>query len=291
VESCGEEVTGLAPGDRVTVFPLLWCGRCPACEEGKYAQCCDYDYLGSRRDGAFAEFVVAPRRNVIRVPDRVTLEGAAMTEPAAVALHALRRAGGCAAGDAVAIFGAGPIGLLVAQWAKHMGASHVVLFDIVAEKLATARGLGFLLAYDSREREPVETIASLTSGRGAQVAIDAAGVPASLIAACSTAGRGGRVVVLGNPAGDVTFPAPLLSQLMRREVSVVGTWNSEYSETGASDDWRDALEAMAAGTIKTAPLVTHRVPLAGAMETLVMMRDRAGFFSKVMICPGHDGTK
>ncbi|MGQ9589361.1 MAG: alcohol dehydrogenase catalytic domain-containing protein, partial [Planctomycetota bacterium] len=69
VEAAGEGVGGFRPGDRVAVFPLVWCGHCAACERGRYAQCADYDYLGSRSDGAFAEYVVAPARNLVRVPD------------------------------------------------------------------------------------------------------------------------------------------------------------------------------------------------------------------------------
>ena len=158
VEECGSDVTDLSPGDPVAVFPLLWCGECPPCEKGKYVQCHDYDYLGSRRDGGFAEFVAAPRRNLLRVPDGVTLEAAAMTEPASVALHAVRRGGGTTPGESVAVFGAGPIGLMAAQWARAMGASRILLFDIVEEKLALARTLGFEHAFDSRSVDPVRTI-------------------------------------------------------------------------------------------------------------------------------------
>ncbi|MDW8322262.1 MAG: alcohol dehydrogenase catalytic domain-containing protein, partial [Armatimonadota bacterium] len=81
VERCGEGVSAFAPGDRVAVFPLVWCGRCAACEKGRYVQCEQYDYLGSRRDGAFADYVVAPARNLLRVPEGVSLQDAAMTEP------------------------------------------------------------------------------------------------------------------------------------------------------------------------------------------------------------------
>ena len=123
VEACGPGVDDLETGAAVAVFPLLWCGRCPACEQGKYVQCFDYDYLGSRSNGGFAEYVVAPRRNLLRVPEGVSLDEAAMTEPASVALHALRRGGGTRPGESVAVFGAGPIGVMVAQWARAMGAA------------------------------------------------------------------------------------------------------------------------------------------------------------------------
>lgn len=284
VERCGPGVVGLSPGQPVAVFPLIWCGQCPACEQGKYAQCADYDYLGSRSDGAFAEYVVAPQQNLLPVPAGVSLAAAAMTEPAAVALHALRRAGS-PVGQAVAIFGAGPIGLMAAQWARIMGAGQVLLFDIVPEKLDMARSLGFPLAFDSRTVAPVEVVTRETASQGAHVCIEAAGVPPTMLQALSAARRGGRVVLLGNPAADVTLPAPLISQLMRREVAVLGTWNSDFSATGNDDDWRTVLHAMAASQLQVEPLITHRIPLAAAFDALQMMRNQSAFYAKVLIEP------
>ena len=283
VESCGPEVTDLLPGERVVVFPLLWCGHCGPCEQGKYVQCQDYDYLGSRSDGALAEFVVAPRRNLVRVPEGVSLAEAAMTEPAAVALHALRRAGGCGVGQSVAIFGAGPIGLMVAQWARALGAAPILLFDIVPEKLELAHRLGFKFAFDSRSSDPVQTIQSITGREGAHLCIEAAGVPQTFSLAAVAAMRGGRVVILGNPAGDALLKASLISQLMRREVTLFGTWNSDYSASGNDDDWGAVLNGMATRTVNFEPLISHRLPLERAFDALLMMKEQREFFSKVLI--------
>ncbi|MCY3553636.1 MAG: galactitol-1-phosphate 5-dehydrogenase [Candidatus Poribacteria bacterium] len=287
VDACGPGVEGFAPGDAVAVFPLLWCGTCPACEQGQYVQCHDYDYLGSRSDGAFAEYVVAPAANLIPVPQGVTLEEASMTEPAAVALHALRRAQTSPVGKTVAIFGAGPIGLMAAQWARIMGAAEVLLFDIVAEKLELARHLGFDNLFNSATEEPIEVINAQTADKGAHVCIEAAGVPATYRNALGSVGRGGSVVLLGNPAADVTLPAALISQVMRREVSIFGTWNSDYSATGNDDDWRTVLQAMAAGVLTLMPLITHKVPLADSPDMLHKMRDKTEFYAKVLIHPSE----
>lgn len=287
IEQAGPGVDDFTAGDRVAVFPLIWCGRCPACEEGRYVQCSDYDYLGSRSDGAFAEYVVAPRENLVPVPSGVSLEEAAMTEPAAVALHAVKRAGGASPGEVVVILGAGPIGLMAAQWARALGASRVLLFDIVPAKLELARRLGFEDVFNSRESDPVTVIEGSTGGQGAHVSIEAAGVPATLIQALTAARRSGRVVLLGNPSADVRLPASLLSRLMRREVSIHGTWNSLYSACGNDDDWRASLEAMARGTLRLEPLITHRLGLDEALEGLILMRDQTAFVSKVLVEPGR----
>ena len=285
VDACGPGVDNFSLGDPVVVFPLLWCGKCPACEHGKYVQCHDYDYLGSRSDGAFAEYVVAPKENLIAIPSGVTLEAAAMTEPAAVALHAVRRANTTLVGKSVAIFGAGPIGLMTAQWARIMGAATVFLFDIVAEKLELAKQLGFDKVFNTTTETPVEVVNEHTDGKGAQVCIEAAGVPATYCDALGSVGRAGSVVLLGNPDADVNLPAALISQVMRREVSIFGTWNSDYSAAGNDDDWRTVLQAMASGMLTLTPLITHKVPLADSTDILVMMRDKREFYAKVLIHP------
>jgi L-iditol 2-dehydrogenase len=285
VEACGDGVCGFAPGDRVAVFPLIWCGRCAPCEQGRYVQCVDYDYLGSRSDGGFAEYAVAPQRNLLPVPENVPLAWAAMTEPAAVALHAVRRSGRNLMGRSVAIFGAGPIGLMAAQWARTMGAAPVILFDVVARKLEMARALGFTLVFDNRATDPVEAVRSITGQEGVYLAVEGAGVPQTFIQAASCTARGGSMVILGNPAADVTLPASLISQLMRREAELVGAWNSDYSAAGNDDDWRAVLAGMAARTIALDSLITHRIPLREAAAALRMMRDGSEFFSKVLVVP------
>ncbi len=285
VDACGPGVTGFSPGDPVVVFPLLWCGTCAACEQGKYVQCHDYDYLGSRSDGAFAECVVAPAANLIPVPKGVTLAEASMTEPAAVALHALRRAQTPLVGADVAVFGAGPIGLMTAQWARIMGAASVFIFDIVPEKLHLANRLGFERTFNSATDDPVAVVDAETDNRGAALSVEAAGVPATFRNALGAVGRGGRVVLLGNPAADVTLPAPLISQVMRREVSLFGTWNSDYSAAGNDDDWRTVLQAIAARKLTLTPLITHKVPLGEGVNMLQKMRDRSEFYAKVLIHP------
>jgi L-iditol 2-dehydrogenase len=285
---CGHEFAGtvasvgsdLAVDTAVTVFPLLWCDRCSECERGAYARCANYGYLGSRSDGGFAEYVVAPRRNILVLPPGVSLDEGAMTEPAAVALHAVRRSA-LQAGETVAVFGAGPIGLLVAQWARALGAARIVIFDIAAPALELARRLGFTETHDPRSADPVAVI----GGRGADVAIEAAGVPATLTAAIACAAASGRVVLLGNPSSDVHLPAQLISQVMRRELALLGTWNSSFSASGLPDDWRTVLAAVAAGRIDLKPLITHRFALPDIADGLAAMRDRRSFVCKVLVNP------
>lgn len=289
VEAVGSAVQDHRRGDRVAVFPLLWCGRCQACEDGAYAQCADYDYLGSRSDGAFAELVAAPARNLIRIPEGVTLEEGSLIEPAAVALHALEQGGGARVGETVAVFGAGPIGIMLAQWARAMGARRVLLFDVVAAKLELARSLGFESVHDATRTDPVRAVLDATDGQGAHLSIEGAGVPVTLRQAIEVTRRAGRIVVMGNPSADVTLPASLVSTFLRRELTMRGTWNSRYRAAGGDDDWRTALDAIARGVIDVRPLVTHRYPLDGAIEGLERMRRGQEFHAKVLVQPERPG--
>ena len=159
------------------------------------------------------------------------------------------------------------------------------LFDIVAEKLELAKQLGFDKVFNTTTETPVEVVNAHTDGKGAQVCIEAAGVPATYRDALGSAGRAGSVVLLGNPDADVNLPAALISQVMRREVSIFGTWNSDYSAAGNDDDWRTVLQAMASGMLTLTPLITHKVPLTDSTDILVMMRDKREFYAKVLIHP------
>jgi len=128
----GEEVEKLSLGDRVAVIPLIPCFTCSACQEGRYSSCRNYSFIGSRRNGGFAEFVSVPETNIIKLPKGVSLEEGALLEPLSVALYALMR-GGFTAGEKIAILGLGTIGMLVLQWAKIFGAKMIFCSDIVEQ--------------------------------------------------------------------------------------------------------------------------------------------------------------
>jgi L-iditol 2-dehydrogenase len=268
-------------GERVTAFPLIPCRKCPYCEIGAYGQCTSYDYLGSRCDGAFAEFVRAPQANLLPLPDGVTLSDAALTEPAAVALHAVRQ-GDIQAGDAVVVLGCGPIGMMVAQWARILGAGRILLVDIDPRKLSVARGLDLGETFNSREGDPVAWVQAQTGGRGADLAIEAAGAPMTFEQALRMARPLGRVVIMGNPAGDVKLPQATVSQLLRKQLNVRGTWNSSFSALPVNE-WQVVLEMLAAKRLDLRPLISHRLPLAAGVDALHMMHDQREFFNRVVI--------
>ncbi len=294
-EMAGEVIAvgaGCAPelvGKAVTVFPLIPCRKCAACEIGAYAQCVDYNYLGSRCDGGFAECVVAPEWNLQVVPEGVSYEAAAMTEPAAVAAHALRQAA-LDLGDCVAIFGAGPIGVMLGLWARTWGASRILLVDIDDAKLAFARDLGFrdtfnattleTSCYFPRTGDVVAWIRDVTQ-RGADVVVEASGSSVAFEQSVLSARTFGRVVLMGNPSGEMRLSQDAYWAILRNELKVLGTWNSVYSRL-PRNEWRLALDAMASGALHIEPLVTHRVSLRELPEAMAAMRERKMAVAKLM---------
>ena len=272
---------GFAPGDPVTAFPLIPCRACPACARGDHAQCASYDYLGSRRDGAFAERVCVPVSNLFRVPAHVELLHAALTEPCAVARHAASRAD-VARGASVAVFGGGPIGNMAGQWLRLAGAARVLVVDIDPRKLELARSTGFE-PVDARSGDPVEALRSLTGGQGPDVTLEAVGLPLTFRQALAAVRHGGQAVLMGNIRGTLSLEEREVSSLLRREVTIRGTWNSRVSPEGAND-WTETLARMGRG-IDVTPLVSHVAPLAEGPDLFRRIIAGGEFFAKVVLTP------
>jgi len=279
ITAVGGSVDPAMVGRRAAVFPLVPCFRCAPCEVGAFAQCEQYDYLGSRSDGAFAEYVRVPAWNLVLLPMEVSLEAAAMVEPAAVAAHALRR-GKLELGDQVLIFGAGPIGLLVAAWAKVLGAAKILLIDVDVEKLRFARKLGYDHLYDAAQGDVPGWVKRKTT-HGPDLVIEASGSSIAYGQAMQCARTFGRVVLLGNPAGDMTLSQEAYWAILRKELQVLGTWNSAYANI-PRNEWEMTVNYMATGKLEVEQLITHRIGLDEMNAHLAMMRDRSAFSNKIL---------
>jgi len=279
IERVGPGVDSSLAGKAAAVFPLIPCRACALCEIGEYAQCADYNYLGSRCDGGFAEYVRVPVWNLLPLPDGLSIEEAAMTEPAAVAVHALRQAG-IDIGDSVLIMGAGPIGLMLAMWARAWGAGKILLADIDEKRLVFARGLGFTDVCNVREVELAAWVSDTTSS-GADLVVEASG-SSTAFEQCMLAARVfGRVVLMGNPDGDMRLSQQAYWAILRKQLKIFGTWNSCYSNL-PRNEWKLALDFMASGKLSLKPLITQRVGLDGLFDAMKHMRDRTAFSNKVM---------
>jgi L-iditol 2-dehydrogenase len=266
-------------GKRAAVFPLLPCRECEACQIGEYPQCHNYDYYGSRRDGAFAEYIAVKKWNLVFIPDTVSFEHAAMCEPCAVAIHALSQAG-IGLGDTVMIFGTGTIGLLAAQIARGWGAGEVIVADVDESKLALAGKLGFTRRVNSQKEDPVEYVRQLTGGKGADLALDAAGLASAVEGCLKSVRTFGKVVLVGNPAKNMDIAQHAYWEILRKQLTLKGTWNSSYNDV--RNDWRLAISCMEKGILSLSELITHRFSLADCGKAFELARRREEFYMKIM---------
>jgi L-iditol 2-dehydrogenase len=267
-------------GRKAAIFPLIPCHQCDACQIGEYAQCKNYNYFGSRCDGGFAEYVAVPVWNLVLAPDTLTYQEIAMTEPAAVAIHALRQ-GGIEIGDNVVIFGAGPIGIMLGQWARAWGADKVILVDIDTNKIDFAKSLGFDLVFNNKNMDVIKCIYDETNCKGADLAIECAGVSMTLEQCFLVLRPFGRAVAMGNPVGEMKLNQKAYWELLRKQLTLRGTWNSSYVSI-PKNDWELSIRAMESGKLNVKQLVTHQVKLDDCMKPFLMMEKGLEFFNKVM---------
>ena len=229
-------------GQRVGVFPLIPCKECPPCRKKQYEMCRNYSYLGSRRDGGFAEYVAVPEENLVRLPDHVSFEAAAMLEPMAVAVHAMRRvkAGGS---DRIAICGVGTIGLLLYLFLKEAGMEQVYVFGNKDFQKQTLLKLGLREEFycDIRENDTDQWLMERTEGVGADVFFECVGRNETLVQALNQTAFGGRIMLVGNPFGDVNLEKSVYWKILRNQLTVMGTWNSSFTHE-MSDDWNYVME-------------------------------------------------
>ena len=268
VVQVGEQADPALVGVRAAIFPLIPCRKCDPCVTGNYAMCEDYDYLGSRRDGGFAEYCLIPSAWHLIPSEKASMEELSMTEPACVAQHAVRRAN-VQAGQTVVIFGAGPIGILAARWVKIFGAEPI-LVDISPEKVEFAREKGFRVV-NSREENVIEAVKKWNGGRLADAAIEGTGAGVVLSNCIECVRAKGTIALLGNPAGETKIPQKLHSMMLRKEVEVHGVWNSSRAPYPVNE-WEFTVRMMDEGILKTADLITDCLSLEELPQAMVEIK-------------------
>lgn len=240
----------LAAGQRVAVEPEYRCGECAACRRGDYNLCENMGFAGLMGHGGMAEEAVLPRYMLHPLPDNVTDRQASVLEPAAVALHALRRSG-LAAGQSVAVVGAGPIGLLLIQLAAVAGARRIVASDISDARLEKAHSLGATELVNS-------SVGSLPAvAAGVDVAFEAVGRQAALDDAIGSVRKGGKVVLVGLFGTAARFDA---FDLVNREVDIIPS-------CGYRHVYPDLIGMIAAGVVDPSLIVTREISLEEAVTS------------------------
>jgi L-iditol 2-dehydrogenase len=282
IAALGENVTGLAKGDRVTFDSTVYCGACPHCQQGNMNLCDHRQVLGVscgdyRRAGAFAEYVVVPARIVHRLPDQLSFNEAAMLEAVAVALHAVAVTQ-MPPNSTALVIGAGMIGLLILQALRAAGCSRVFVADIDDSRLNMAKELGATEVLSSKT-DLVTQVLKLTDGIGVDVTLEAVGRTETVISAIDCVRKGGTVTLVGNISPQVTLP---LQKVVSRQIRLQGSCAS-------SGEYPKAIELLASGAIKVKPLITAVAPLDEGPAWFERLHAGEKNLLKVVLTPGTGG--
>ena len=278
VVSVGEDADPALIGVRGAIYPLIPCRKCDPCVTGNYAMCEDYDYLGSRCDGGFAEYCLIPSEWHLIRSERASLVELAMTEPACVAQHAVRKAN-VEAGHFVVIYGTGPIGIMAARWVKMFGAEPL-LVDIVPDKVKFAAEKGFQ-AINSKEVDVVEEIRKRNGGKLADAAIEGTGSGAAWIDCVKSVRARGVIALLGNPIGETKLPINIHSMMLRKELSIHGVWNQSRAPYPVNE-WEYTVHMMDEGKLEVADLITDRLALEELPQVMADIKNRKRQIVKAM---------
>jgi (R,R)-butanediol dehydrogenase/meso-butanediol dehydrogenase/diacetyl reductase len=270
VSAVGEGVSAWTPGDRVTVMPLQWCGECAACRAGHQHICERLVFVGIDAPGALQQSWTVEQELLVRLPEGVTLEHAALAEPAAVAVHDVRRAD-LRAGERALVVGGGPIGLLIATVAAASRAD-VLVSEPNGFRRELAAQLG-LSTVDPTAEDVAARVEAWTQGAGVDAAFEVSGSPAGLLAATHAVRVRGRLVVVAIHSQ----PVPLdLFRVFWRELEVIGARVYERA------DFEQAVELLAAGAIPAAQLISTAEPIDRAPEAFAEL-ETGGDVMKVLI--------
>jgi threonine 3-dehydrogenase len=274
-EFVGVAQTGPLAGRRVVVRPSVTCGVCAACAAGKHDDCERRRGIGMTRDGAFAPWVRVPQRNCVPVPDSLSDELAALTEPLTISMQALRIAGGDLSGLRVLVMGPGTIGQGIAALARRSGAKQVVVsgFDDAA-RFDALRRMGFDALVDVAKQPLAEAAHVHTGGEPFDIVFEATGVPETIAQALPLLRRNGIVVVTGIHARPLSLD---LTPLVRNQQQLRGSFRPPES------DWPQALDLMGEMDAVLRPMVSHVLPLSKAAEGFALAHGKRA--SKVLLRP------
>ncbi|PAQ14067.1 butanediol dehydrogenase [Bacillaceae bacterium SAOS 7] len=271
VSEVGEGVTDISVGDRVTIEPLIYCGKCQYCKQNHYNQCVDFGFIGLNANGGFAEYAIVEPKMVHKLPDSVSLEEGALVEPTAVALHAVRQSQ-LKVGDKVAVFGVGPIGLLTIMAAQAAGASEIYAVDVSPERLEKATQVGATHTINAIEENSVEKILALSAG-GVDIAYEVAGAEVTLANALSTVKKSGEVMVVS------IIPEPVkvdILQLTIKEANIT-------SVLAYRNIFPEVISLIASGRLDVKKVITKKIALDQVVEEGLELLGKDKSQAKILI--------
>ncbi|MGN0285764.1 MAG: galactitol-1-phosphate 5-dehydrogenase [Segatella copri] len=245
VSEVADGVTSVAVGDHVVGVPLVPCMECEDCKKGNFSLCKHYSFVGSRQQGAMADYVVVPESNVYKIDKNIPLDHAALFEPSTVALHGtMINHYHPTEADHVCIFGAGSIALFTIQWCKILGAKNITAIIRSKDRAGIVKKYGATTVVSTLDEDYLEQIKEITNGKGYDYVFDAAGTGATIQASLQVAANKANVCLIGTPTQPIEFSVKMWELINRKEMYVTGSWMS-YSAPWPGVEWQKTAECMA----------------------------------------------
>ena len=278
IAKIGPGVTGHKIGDRVAMFPAAFCGACQFCKAGRESLCENSKVYGMARDGALANFVTAPARSVIAIPDGIPFDIAAIiTDGVSTPFHALRSRGRLQPEECVAVIGCGGLGAHAIMLARMMGAGAIVAIDVQEEARKRACSLGADFAFDPSDDGFIKQIRSKIGRTGVDLALEFVGRAKTAELAIRLLDKTGRAVLVG--VGMERPSLPPLAAFVGREQSVLGSFGMDKT------DIADLFALVAAGRLDLSSSISARYPLAQANDALRHLADKNSSVVRVVVEP------
>jgi 2-desacetyl-2-hydroxyethyl bacteriochlorophyllide A dehydrogenase len=278
VAETGADVTSVCPGQRVTVEPTLPCWQCKMCRTDRSNLCERLQFFGCGwQQGGMANYFTVPANRLHAIPDELDDVTAALIEPLSTPVHAVRTAGDVA-GKAIAVIGAGTIGLLLVAVLRARNARRIVVTDMLPSKRNRALTLGADAVVDAASADIEQQIRTALA-ESADIVFDCVAVEPTVRTSVRLASKGGTVVIVGVPSRDVTVPLPIIQD---HQIRIQG------SATYLAQDYDESINLLRDGKIRTADMVTATRPLDAVAEAFHL--SSSGEEVKVLLTIGDSGT-
>lgn len=262
---------GLKVGDRVIVDPYLYCGDCYPCSIKRTNCCTDLKVLGVHVNGGMAEYFCHPADMLMKIPDEMDFVLAAMAEPLTISLHGIHR-GGLKSGEFCAIYGAGPIGLLAGMAAEAYGA-HVIMIDLVQERLDFAKSVGIEYIINSANEDVVSKVSEITNGNMAHLVMECTGANACIRGCLDIVCNAGRITFTGWPKNETSIPTDMIT---KKEVDIRGARTS-------AGEFEEAVELICSGKVDVKKILTKVVSMDNAADTILDIEKNPANYMKVVV--------
>lgn len=269
----GNKVEDFSIGDKVTIQPQIFCGKCYPCTIGKINVCKNLKVYGVHTNGLATEYFNVDASKVIKIPENITFDEGAMIEPTAVAVHAAKKCGDVNGGN-ILVFGAGTIGNLVAQVIKAMGAKNVMVADINKKRLELAQDCNIDYCINNKESNLKFELDKAFGERGADAIIDCAAVKPTILEAIELARNASKIVVVGNFKEKIEIEMPMLQ---RREIDMIGVMMY------LREDYEDAIDLISKGKIQVKKLISNYFNIREFHEAYSFIDKNPNDVMKVML--------